>query len=108
MGWADVRRPDSLRARRSRNSIWALVLRSSSAAHRARASWTDGSSRSRMFLRSATSLSGRLLVERAGIDDGLGAPIAAQYDEQIRDHGGLAFLVQLHDVLLGQPGQRHL
>jgi hypothetical protein len=47
-------RPASVRARRSRNSICALVLRNSSAAHRVRASWTEGSSRRRMFLRSAT------------------------------------------------------
>src|ERR1700722_9287886 len=47
-------RPLSARARRSRYSIWALVLRSSSAAHRARASWTAGSRRSRMLLRSLT------------------------------------------------------
>jgi hypothetical protein len=40
-------RPASASARRSRNSIWALVLRSSSLAHRARASWTAGSNCSR-------------------------------------------------------------
>ena len=46
-------RPCSPRARLSRNSIWALVERISSAAHFASASWTAGSSRSRMLLRSA-------------------------------------------------------
>lgn len=47
-------RPASASALRSRNSIWALVLRNSSAAHRARASCTAGSSRSRIPLRSLT------------------------------------------------------
>jgi hypothetical protein len=45
-------RPASDSALRRRNSIWALVLRNSSPAQRARASWTAGSSRSRMLLRS--------------------------------------------------------
>jgi hypothetical protein len=49
-------RPASASARRSRNSIWALVLRSSSPAHRARASWTAGSSRSSTLLRSVTAV----------------------------------------------------
>ncbi|MGH9078991.1 MAG: class I SAM-dependent methyltransferase [Acidimicrobiales bacterium] len=47
-------RPASLSTRRSKNSIWALVLRNSSAAQRASASWTAGSRRRRMLLRSAT------------------------------------------------------
>ena len=45
-------RPASSRARRSSISIWALRLRNSSAAHRARASWTAGSMRSSTCLRS--------------------------------------------------------
>jgi len=45
-------RPCSVSARRRRNSIWALVLRRSSAAQRARASCTAGSNRRRIFLRS--------------------------------------------------------
>ena len=51
--------PASARARRSRNSIWALVLRNSSAAHRASASWTAGSSRSSTPLRSLTAYRAR-------------------------------------------------
>ena len=47
-------RPASSRARRSSISIWALRLRNSSAAHRARASWTAGSIRSSTCLRSLT------------------------------------------------------
>ena len=47
-------RPASSRARRSSISIWALRLRNSSAAHRARASWTAGSIRSSTCLRSFT------------------------------------------------------
>jgi hypothetical protein len=45
-------RPASLRARRSTISTWALRLRKSSLAHRARASWTAGSMRSSTCLRS--------------------------------------------------------
>jgi len=52
IGPADGLRPASLSARRRTNSICALVLRSSSAAHRASASCTEGSSRKRMLLRS--------------------------------------------------------
>src|SRR5215469_8580972 len=98
-------RPASDRARRSRNSIWALVDRISSAAHFASASWTAGSSRSRMLLRSAMAASG---VQRAGVDHLLGGLFAAQDDEQVGDHGGLPLLVEFDDVLLvealqGQP-----
>ena len=60
-------RPASASARRSRNSIWALVLHSSSPAHRARAPWTAGSSRSRTLLRSVTAVQYLLsLAEGAG------------------------------------------
>jgi len=45
-------RPASSRARRRSISIWALRLRRSAAAHRARASWTAGSMRSSSCLRS--------------------------------------------------------
>src|SRR5260221_11311963 len=93
-------RPASASARRSRNSIWALVLRSSSAAHLAKASWTAGSSRSRTPLRSLTAspspcLRSALpcppsLVERAGVDDLLGGLPAAQDDEQGLYHRRLA------------------
>jgi hypothetical protein len=47
-------RPASSRARRNSNSMWALRLRKSSAAHLARASWTFGSIRSSTCLRSFT------------------------------------------------------
>src|SRR2546422_44856 len=57
-GWGgapaeDGSRPASASARRSRNSICALVLRNSSPAHLASASCTAGSSRSRTCLRGA-------------------------------------------------------
>src|SRR5437660_8765401 len=96
-------RPASARARRNTNSICALLLRSSSAAQRARASWTAGSNLSRTLLRSVTgSPQNPSVIQRSGVDDRLGGVIAAQDDEQVGDHGGLAFLVQLHDVLLGE------
>lgn len=47
-------RPASSRARRSSISMWAFRLRNSSAAHRARASWTVGSIRSSTCFRSFT------------------------------------------------------
>jgi len=47
-------RPASSRARRSSISMWALMLRNSSAAHRAKASWTMGSILSSTCLRSLT------------------------------------------------------
>src|SRR6266851_10291198 len=111
-------RPASASARRSTNSIWALVLRSSSAAHRATASCTAGSSRSSTPLRSLTAspspcLPSALpcppsLVERAGVDDLLGGLLAAQDDEQVGHHRGLALLVQLDDVLVPEPLQGQL
>ena len=105
----DTPRPASSRTRRSRNSIWALVLRSSSAAQRASASCTAGSRRSRMFLRSATGeCDDLLLVQGAGIDDGLRSPVTAQHHQEIRDHGRLAFFVQVDDTLLGETNERHL
>src|SRR6185312_13333723 len=97
-------RPASARARRRRNSIWALVLRSSSAAHRARASWTAGSSRSRMLFRSLTVVAvPASLVEGAGVDDLLGRLLAAQHDEQVGDHGRLALLIEVDDALVLEP-----
>jgi hypothetical protein len=46
--------PASSRARRNSISMWALRLRNSSAAHWASASWTAGSIRSKICLRSLT------------------------------------------------------
>jgi hypothetical protein len=102
-------RPASASARRSRNSIWALVLRSSSLAHLARASWTAGSSRRRMLLRSVTTVPWlSSLVEGAGVDDRLGGLLAAQHHEQVGDHRCLALLIQLDDVLFLEPLQGQL
>src|SRR5258708_34631932 len=93
--------PVSARARRSRYSIWALVLRSSSAAHRARASWTAGSSRSSMLLRSLTVVPCLgLLVEGAGFDDLLCALLPAQDHKQVGAHAGLALLIPLHNCFV--------
>src|SRR5499427_10590087 len=100
-------RPASARARRSRNSIWALVLRSSSEAHRASASWTAGSSRSSRLLRSLTAIPcPPSLVEGAGVDDLLGGLFAAQHHEQVGHHRGLTLLIQFHHALLLQSLQR--
>jgi hypothetical protein len=102
-------RPASASARRSRNSIWAFVLRSSSLAYLARASWTAGSSRSRTLLCSVTAVPWLpSLVEGAGVDDRLGGLLAAQHHEQVRDHRGLALLIQLDDVLVLEPLQRQM
>ena len=49
-------RPDSRTARVRRNSIWALTLRNSSAAHFSRAACSSGFSRSKKLLRSTTVL----------------------------------------------------
>jgi hypothetical protein len=38
---------------------------------------------------------------RAGVDDRLGRALAAEDDEEVRDHGGLAVGVELDDVALG-------
>src|SRR5258708_10084354 len=101
-------RPASASARRSRNSIWALVLRSSSAAHLAKASWTAGSSRSSTPLRSLTAspspcLRSALpcppsLVDRAGVYHLLGRLLAAQDDQSVQDHRCLPLLVHLDHV----------
>src|SRR5215469_300789 len=99
-------RPASASARRSRNSIWALVLRSSSEAHRASASWTAGSSRSSTPLRSLTAIPcPPSLVEGAGVDDLLGGLLAAQHHKQVGHHSRLALLVQRDDVFFLEPLQ---
>ena len=81
-------RPASASARRSRNSICALALRSSSAAQRASASWTAGSSRSSTCLRlrcgpAAVRLGRPSLVEGARVEDRLGGAVTAQHHQQI-------------------------
>src|ERR1022692_66046 len=107
-------RPASASARRSRYSIWALVLRSSSLAHLASASWTAGSSRRSTPLRSVTaspcplSLALPSLVQGAGVDDLLGGLLAAQHHEQVRHHRRLALLVQFDDAFFLQPLQGQL
>ena len=45
-------------------------------------------------------------VERAGVHDGLGGPIAAEHDQQVGDHLRLALLVEVDDVLLAELVQR--
>ncbi len=47
------------------------------------------------------------LVKAAGVDNGLGVPIAAQYYETVRHHGGFTFFIQFHDLLFRKAGQRH-
>ncbi len=42
------------------------------------------------------------LIERAGIDNGLGVPVAAKHHQKIGYHGGLAFLIQIYDFFLGK------
>src|SRR5882757_3629205 len=115
-------RPASASARRSRNSIWALVLRNSSPAHRARASCTAGSSRSSTLLRSLTTpprslrppcprpalLCPRSLVKRASVDDRLGGLLTAQDHEQVGHHRGFPLFVEFDDALFVQPLQREL
>src|SRR6516225_9974576 len=100
-------RSASVRARRSRYSIWALVLRSSSEAQRASASWTAGSSRSSRLLRSLTAIPCLpSLVEGPSVHDLLGGLFAAQHHEQVGHHGGLALLVQFHHAFFLEPLQR--
>src|SRR4051812_46004916 len=93
----------------SRHSIWALTLLSSAAAARSSASQRDGSIRSGKALLGGGGTAGRsLLVERAGVDDGLGVAFAAQHDHQVRDHRRLALVVELDDALLGEELERVL
>lgn len=42
------------------------------------------------------------LVEAAGVDNGLGVPIAAQYHQKVRYHSCLAFLVQSDHFFFGK------
>ena len=49
-----------------------------------------------------------LLVERAGVEYGLGGLVGAENHEQIADHGGLLGLVQLYDILVVYLLEGHL
>ncbi len=49
-----------------------------------------------------------LLVERSGIDDRLCAPVAAEHDQEVRDHGRFTLLVELDNVFCRQAAKRHL
>ena len=88
----------------SRYSIWALTLRRSSSAHRRSASNRRGSMRSRNRLGAAITVS---RVERCDIDDGPGRAIAAEDDQQVRGHRGLALGVELHEIGRFQLRHRH-
>ena len=47
------------------------------------------------------------LIQAAGVDDGLGVVVAAEHHQQVRDHGRLAFLVELDRALFRQTLKRH-
>jgi hypothetical protein len=89
--------PASFSARRKSISMWALRLRRSSAAQCAKASWTAGSIRSRICLRSLTDY----LVKRPGVHDGRRWLVATENHEQIAHHGCFALFVEFHDAALG-------
>src|SRR5690606_828889 len=55
-----------------------------------------------------TSASTPASVQRAGVDDGLGAAVSAEHDQQVADHLRLALLVRFDHAVLLQLGQRHL
>lgn len=44
----------------------------------------------------------RHLIETAGIDNGLGIPVAAQYHQKVGYHSSFALLVQFHNFLFGK------
>src|SRR6185503_609457 len=48
------------------------------------------------------------LIDGAGVDDRLRRPLAAEDDEQVRDHLRLALLVELDDAVLREALERHL
>src|SRR5690625_1242172 len=93
-------RPACGRAWRSRYSICAFVLRSSSAAQRASASWTAGSSRSSSCLRLLITESPS--VQTAGVHHGAGGLLRAEDDEQVAHHRSFAFLVKFDDAVFGE------
>ena len=47
-------------------------------------------------------------VKAAAVHDGLGVPVAAEHHHEIRDHGRLPLIVQLHHLVLAQAVQSHL
>src|SRR5687767_5195159 len=100
--------PRRASASRSSTSIWALTLRKSAAALRSSATHKAGSMRSgnAFFGLGDIEPASALLVERAGVDDGLGLALAAQDDHKVRDHRRLALVVELDHALLGQHLQR--
>ena len=100
--------PRAASASRSRHSTWALTLRSSArrAALDRRPQGRIGAQR--IGLAVIVGHGGPLLVERAGVDDGLRVALAAQDDHQVRDHRRAALVVELDDVLLRQHVERHL
>lgn len=105
--------PASLNARRKINSTCAFTLRRSSAAQRSMASHKAGSTRKGYCLRFAISSPHRrtreqaqvrrflLLVERARVQHGLRVRVSAKDHHQVRNHSGLALVVQVYHVLAG-------
>ena len=94
-------------ARRSTNSICPFRLRRSSSAHRCSASSTSRSIRRRKGFRSAMTVvaapGGRarrraLLIDRPGVDDRLRVAVAAEHDQQVAHHRGLALVVERDDA----------
>jgi hypothetical protein len=89
-----------------------LVLRSSSLAHLARASWTAGSSRSRTLLRSVTAVPWLpSLVEGAGVDHWLRGLLAAQgatfaLVKATVDRGAAEGTRRLTEIWPGDEGQQ--
>ncbi len=91
-------RPFAFNAWRRANSICALTLRRSSAAHRSRAACTSGEMRSANALRLGTID----LVERASVEDRGGLALAGEHDQQVGNHLSLALVVELDDIALAQ------
>lgn len=48
------------------------------------------------------------MVQRSSIDHGLSRLIRTQHDQQVRDHGSLAFLIQGNDLLIGNALKGHM
>src|SRR6516165_1785555 len=111
---------------RSTYSIWPFKLRSSSSAQRSRALRTSASIRNKNaframihYFRAGSISDGSLpvdyasgsalsIVQRSSIEHRLRHDMAAQDHQQVADHGGPAFRVEIHDVFLGQHLQSML